>query len=1115
MVSFFLAFLTLVSCTATAGLTQEPDPAPDTVAPASAAEPDPEGEAQEPEADPEEEEDDGEPKLDEGLLSAFAFRSVGPALMSGRISDLAIDPVAPNTWYVAAGSGNLWKTENAGTTFTPIFDDQSSYSIGCVTIDPSDHHTLWVGTGEAVGGRHVGFGDGVYRSQDGGGSFTKRGLEATEHISKIVVDPRDSRIVYVAAQGPLWSGGGERGLYKTTDGGGHWEQILAAGEYTGVTDVVIDPRDPQVLYAATHQRLRTVWALMNGGPESGIHKSTDGGATWEELANGLPGADMGKISLALSPQDADVVYATIELGERSGGFWVSSDAGASWEKRSDYISGGTGPHYYQEVWADPHHAGTIYQANVRLGRSEDGGATWSSVSKDTKHVDNHAVAFHPQDPDFLLVGCDGGLYVSYDRGATYRFFETLPLTQFYKLDLDNDWPVYNIVGGTQDNNTQYGPSRTLNRQGIRNSDWRIILGGDGHDNAIDPTNPDIIYGESQQGYIRRFDRRSGESIDIRPQPGPGEDYFRFNWDSPILISPHDPSRIYFGSNFLHRSDDRGDSWTTISDDLSHQRDRLTLPMMDRVWGLDAVWDVYAMSMYGNITSISESPLVEGLLYVGTDDGRLHVSEDGGDSWRSVDGIGDLPSSAFINDVKADLHDADSVYLCLDNHKEGDYSPYLMKSSDRGRTWSSMASDLPERHLVWRIVQDHLKPELFFLGTEFGIFATLDAGEHWLQMKGGLPTIPFRDLAIQKRENDLVGASFGRSFYVLDDYAPMRALNQAFVQEEMHILPVRDSLLYRPTDMLGGRHGSQGDSHYSSDNPEFGAVIRYYLRDGLKSLEAQRAELEKDLLKDGEDTPYPGWDALRAEQDEEDPALILEIHDARGNLVRRLDAPSGKGMQSVAWDLRHAGNATGAGGGGPMALAGTYHVTAVRMQDGVSVPWGNTQSITLSDLLHPELDHIDRAAAMAWQEEIGRRQNVVGGSLRVLDAALGDVVAMKDAVRGGRASDLDLGDRLRVMELELQAQRRAIAGDDLRSRHGHEGAPSIQSRLRGARWGGFGYANNPTTTMREQADLAWTEFEGLHGSLQVMLEVDVPAIKAEVDAAGVGWTSGRGLPALER
>ncbi|MHC4379616.1 MAG: WD40/YVTN/BNR-like repeat-containing protein, partial [Planctomycetota bacterium] len=771
--------------------------------------------------------------------------------------------------------------------------------------------------------------------------------------------------------------------------------------------------------------------------------------------------------------------------------------------------------YYQEIWADPHHEGTVYQANVRLGRTEDGGSTWGSVSKGTKHVDNHAVAFHPQDPDFLLVGCDGGLYVSYDRGENYRYFETLPLTQFYKLDVDNDWPVYHIVGGTQDNNTQYGPSRNLNSQGIRNSDWRIVLGGDGHDNAIDPTNPDIIYGESQQGFIRRFDRRSGESIDIRPQPGPGEDYFRFNWDSPILISPHDPSRIYFGSNFLHRSDDRGDSWTTISPDMSHQRDRLAMPMMDRVWGLDAVWDVYAMSMYGNITSISESPLVQGLLYVGTDDGRVHVSENGGDSWRAVEKIGDLPPSAFINDVKADLHDADTVYLCLDNHKEGDYNPYLMRSTDRGRTWESMASDLPERHLVWRIVQDHVKPELFFLGTEFGIFTTLDAGEHWLEMKGGLPTIPFRYLAIQQRENDLVGASFGRSFYILDDYAPMREIDEAFVQEEMHILPVRDSLLYRPTNMLGGRHGSQGDSHYSSDNPEFGAVIRYYLRDGLKSLEAQRAEGDKELAKEGGDTPYPGWDTLRAEQEEEGPQMILEIHDARGGLVRRLEASSGKGMQSVTWDLRHSGNATGSGGRGPLALAGTYHVTAKRLQGGVSTPWGNSQSITLADLLHPELDHVDRAAAMAWQEEVGRRQNVVGGSLRVLDEALGDVAAMKDAVRGGRATDLGLADRLRAMEVELQRQRRAIAGDDLRTRHGHEGAPNIQSRLRGARWGGFGYANNPTTTMREQADLAWSDFEGLHDDLSRLLEDAVPTLKAEVDAAGVGWTSGRGLPALER
>ncbi|MFG0320567.1 MAG: WD40/YVTN/BNR-like repeat-containing protein, partial [Planctomycetota bacterium JB042] len=831
----------------------------------------------------------------ETAVRGLKMRSIGPALMSGRIADLAIDPVKPNTWYVAVGSGGVWKTVNAGTTWTPIFDDHGSYSIGCVTIDPSDRHTIWVGTGEAVGGRHVGFGDGVYRSRDGGKSFENVGLKESEHVAKIVVDPRDPDVVWVAAQGPLWSSGGERGLYRTTDGGETWTRHLAAGPYTGVTDVAIDPRDPDVVYAATHQRHRTVAALIDGGPESGIHKSTDGGATWRRLKRGLPSGDVGKIALAVSPQRPDVVYATIELPGGEGGFWRSSDRGESWEKKSDYVSGGTGPHYYQELWADPHRFDVLYQANVVLGRTEDGGATWEGLRREGKHVDNHAVAFHPTDPDFLLVGCDGGLYRSYDRAETYAYTANLPLTQFYKVDVDDDWPVYHVVGGTQDNNTQYGPARTLTRNGIRNADWRITIGGDGHDCAIDPVDPDIVYCESQQGYLRRFDRRTGESVDIRPQPGPGEENFRFNWDSPIHISPHSHTRLYFGSKILHRSDDRGDSWTSVSGDLSRGLDRLTMPMMGRVWSIDAIWDLRAMSKFGNVTSISESPLVEGLIYVGTDDGLVQVTEDGGGSWRRVDRIEGVPEFAFVNDVKADRHDADTVYAALDHHKTGDFAPYLVKSTDRGRTWASIAGDLPDRHLVWRVIQDHVDPDLLFAGTEFGAFVTVDGGGSWTKLAGA-PTIPFRDLEIQRRENDLVGATFGRSFWVLDDYSPLRFLDEeSLVTAEFRLFPVRKALLYVEDDRLGGERGSQGDAYHVAENPPFGAVFTCWLRDGLKTRRAARREAEKEVAKEGGDTPRPDWDELEREEREAAPTVVLEILDASGAVVDRIAGPTKAGL----------------------------------------------------------------------------------------------------------------------------------------------------------------------------------------------------------------------------
>jgi photosystem II stability/assembly factor-like uncharacterized protein len=665
-------------------------------------------------------------KLAAGTFAGLGLRSIGPALMSGRIADIAVHPTDRSLWYVAVGSGGVWKTVNAGTTWESIFDGQPSYSIGCVTLDPTDPQTVWVGTGENVGGRHVGFGDGVYKSLDGGKSWKQMGLAASEHIGNIVVDPRDANVVYVAAQGPLWSAGGDRGLYKTTDGGATWERILGGGEYTGVNEVHMDPRDPDTLYASTHQRFRTVAALVNGGPESGIHKSTDGGVTWRELTNGLPEEDMGKIGLAISPQNPDVVYATIELAYRKGGFWRSADRGETWEKRSDYVSGATGPHYYQEIFASPHKLDRVYAMDSDLNVTEDGGKTFVEVNEENKHGDNHALVFDPDDPDYLLNGSDGGVYESFDLGKSWKFVANLPVTQFYKVAVDYDEPFYNVVGGTQDNSTQHGPSRTDSANGIRNMDWMITVFADGHQPAIDPTNPDIIYSEWQQGNQVRHDRKTGEIVYIQPQPEPGDAPERWNWDSPILISPHDPARIYVASQRVWRSDDRGDSWRPISGDLSRHEDRLTLPMMGRVWSDDALWDLLAMSNFNNVTSISESPLVDGLFYAGTDDGLVQVTENGGQSWRRIDGLPGVPARAFVNDIKADLHDAGTVYVALDNHKEGDFAPYLLKSTDRGATWTSIVGDLPARHLVWRLVQDHVNPDLLFVGTEFGILPSTAA-----------------------------------------------------------------------------------------------------------------------------------------------------------------------------------------------------------------------------------------------------------------------------------------------------------------------------------------------------------------------------------------------------
>ena len=1061
-------------------------------------------------------------KLNTDLLAgALKFRSVGPAFMSGRIGDVAIDPVEPNTWYVAVASGGLWKTTNAGTTFEPIFDDKPSYSMGCVSIDPSVHTTVWLGTGENNGGRHIGFGDGIYVSQDSGKSWQHRGLEKSEHVSKILVDPRNSDVIFAASQGPLWSPGGQRGLFKSTDGGTTWRLVLGPGRfggehgsgltdedqaavneesYTGVTDVVFDPTNPDVLYAATHQRHRNVWAIINCGPEAGIFKSTDGGESWSKLANGLPGGDVGKISLQVSPQKSNIVYATIELPGRKGGFWRSEDHGASWTKTSDFVSGGTGPHYYQELWADPHRFGVLYQANNYFMRSEDNGDTWVNIEGRHKHVDNHAVAFHPLDRDFLLVGCDGGVYRTYDYCQTWLFCPNLPLTQFYKVAVDYDYPFYNIAGGTQDNNSQYGPSRTRNTQGIRNSDWRITIGGDGHDTAIDPKDPNIIYAESQQGFLRRFDRRTGESIRIQPQPDGEEESYRFNWDSPILISPHDHQRLYFGSQYLHRSDDRGDSWRKVSPDLSRNRNRYELPTMGRVHSVDAGYDLYAMSQHSNITSISESPLEEGLLYVGTDDGLIQVSEDGGQNWRKVERIFDVPELFFVNDIKADLHDPNTVYACIDDHKTGDYQPYVVKSTDRGLTWELMVGNLPDKHLCWRMVQDHVKQELFFLATEFGIFATLNTGEQWFKLGGGLPTISFRDLEIQTRENDLVAASFGRSFYVLDDYSLLRHATEETLAEDFHLFPVRRAFWYVQDNRLGGRKGYQGDSLYNAENPDYGAVIRYHVKEGWKSKAAKRKEREAKIRKAGGDVPTPSFEELQAEQDEIPPRHYLDISDAAGTVVARLDLSASEGIHKVVWGMRYEGLLSR--GGGPLVAPGKYTAQAFRSAAAEAAAIGNSVTLELESIVTPTLPLADREEVLKQVEQMGLVANRSQSLHRKLDDKQKAVTELITRIKNHPKGTAELLDQAQRLRQRMETFDRQMNGDELKDDRWAMSKPGINQRIGRALGIALSGTHGPTKAAIEQYEIGKQQFEQIEPKINELLDQDLPALENAIDAARI-------------
>ena len=1053
----------------------------------------------------------------------LTWRNLGPALMSGRIADIVLHPDDPSVRYVAVGSGGVWKTVNAGTTWEPIFDDQGSYSIGALGLDPSNPATLWVGTGENVGGRHVGYGDGIYVTHDGGASWQRRGLETSEHLSTIVVHPEDSDTVWVAAQGPLWSPGGERGLYRTTDGGETWTRTLGDDEWTGVTDVLIDPRNPDRIYAATWQRHRTVAAYMGGGPLSGIHRSEDGGVTWTELTEGLPEGNMGKIGLAMSSGNPDVIYAAIETDRREGGLWASTDRGATWEKRSDAVGGGTGPHYYQELYANPHHQGWLYLMSNTTQVSKDGGHTFEPLNNENKHVDDHAVAFHPTDRDYIMIGSDGGLYESFDHTETWRFVDNLPITQFYKVAVDDDEPFYNVYGGTQDNNSQGGPSRTDNVHGIRNSDWFVTLGGDGHQSATEPGNPDIVYAEWQQGNLARFDRTTGEVVYIKPQGEPGDPPERFNWDAPILVSPHQPTRLYFASQRVWRSDDRGDSWTPISGDLTRDEDRVLQPILGRQQSWDSPWDMYAMSQFHTITSLAESPLVEGLLYVGTDDGLLRVREGADAEWRRIEAaaLPGVPERAFVNDVKADLHDADTVYVALDNHKEGDYRPFLLKSADRGRTWTSIAADLPERHLVWRLVQDHEKADLMFAATEFGVFFTPDGGERWIELEGGMPTIAVRDLAIQRRENDLVAATFGRGFYVLDDYSLLRSVDDELLDREAALFGSRPADWYIERGVLGtNRNASQGDSFYTADNPPFGAVLGYWLRDTIQTREQKRREAEKPKLEAGEDTPFPGWEAVEAERREQDPAVVLTVRDAAtGAVVRRLRGPATAGLHRVAWDLRFpAHQAIGVEGSyfspevrGPLAGPGTYTVDMATVVDGTTTAVGEPVEIEVERITEGALPGAPVEEVVAFWSRVADVERATTALAQALPRLEERIAQLREAVARTRSAPDGLDLQMEAASDRFEDLKRRLQGTEGANTIGHLEAPTLSDRLFVANYGTSFSTYGPTPTHVRQIELAEQELEEVRESFGELVDVAIPALEREILAAGGPWVPGMPLP----
>jgi photosystem II stability/assembly factor-like uncharacterized protein len=1053
---------------------------------------------------------DDKPIFSSSTFKAMELRNIGPAYMSGRIADIAIDQNNPSTWYTAVGSGGVWKTTNAGNTWTPIFDKQAVYSIGDVTIAPSNSNIIWVGTGENNGGRHISFGDGVYKSVDGGQTWNNVGLEKSEHISDIIIHPTNPDIVWVSAQGPLWSGGGERGLYKTTDGGDTWKQVLTpADKWTGVTSLLIDPRNPDKLYAATWARQRSIAVYVGTNEGAGIHTSDDGGETWTELKTGLPEGNMGKIGMAISPMNPDVLYATIETDNRKGGFYRSADQGASWTKVSDEIGAGTGPHYYQEIFADQHQFDRVYIASNYSKVSDDGGKTWTPINTKRKHVDDHAMAFHPTDPDFVLMGSDGGIYMSHDRMANWRFMANLPLTQFYKVAPDDSKPFYMIYAGAQDNSTQGGPSRTMREEGIKNKDWFLTLGGDGHQPAVEPGNPDIMYSQWQQGNLTRVDMTTKEGVYVKPQPLPGDPAERYNWDAPINVSSHDPARIYFASQRVWRSDNRGDSWTAVSGDLTQDRNRMHMPMMGRTWSVEAGWDLYAMTEFHTIANFSESPVDENILWAGTDDGIIQVTTNGGESWKKIelDDIKGIPATAYVNDIRADLYDPNTVYVALDNHKYGDYKPYLIKSTNLGKKWTSLADDLPAKHLVWRIVQDHVNKDLMFIGTEFGVFFTVNGGIKWVELDGGMPTISTRDVKIQRRENDLVAGTFGRGIYILDDYAPLRALTEKSMEQ--------DALLFAPSRpvkwfQLDTRHtDSDGDDRFAAENPAHGATLTYFLKDSLLTAKGKRQEAEKKLLEDEKYPKYPSWEAIEAEIQEPEPAVYIEIRDNAGDVINRVAGSTKKGLHRITWDMKYSNTTPltkkDSKNNGLMALPGTYSATLFKREGATVTQLAEPVQFTLESIYEGALEGASAEEITTYGNALTKAQKRAMSSTTVLKQVKDTMALLRVAIDRTPSNVTQFEAQFASIQSEINDINKAFTGLESRNRKGIKPA-NIMSRLRYAR-SALNSSYGPTQQHKDQLGYAEDELSQVIARIKTLHETTLPALQQAVVNEGGPWTAG--------
>jgi photosystem II stability/assembly factor-like uncharacterized protein len=824
-------------------------------------------------------------------FKSLEFREIGPAIMGGRIDDFAVVEKNPSIVYAGMASGGVWKTTNNGTTWEPVFDKESVSTIGDIAIAPSDPAIVWVGTGEPNNRQSSSWGDGVYKSLDSGKTWKKMGLEATRHIGRVAVHPKNPDVVYVAALGHLWGPNPERGVYKTSDGGKTWSQVLKINDDTGVSDIAMDPESPDTLYAAAYERRRTPYGFNGGGPDGGIYKTTDGGATWKKLAKGLPyenGGETGRIGLDIYQKNTNIVYAMIQ--HEKGGIYRSEDKGETWKKMSDTDPR---PSYYSQVRIDPNNDLRIWVLGAPMYYSEDGGKTFTTQRIRGIHGDYHAFWIDPADSNHVIAGTDGGIHWSYDGGKSWDFLNNIAIGQFYEVSVDNEKP-YHVCGGLQDNASWCGPSATLARDGIRNWDWSLMPGGDGFYAAIDPVEPWIVYTESQDGHISRLDSRTHQMHEIMPRAKMSDPHYRFQWNSPVAISAFDHKTVYYGGNHLFKSTNRGDTWELLGGDLTSGVDRNKLQIFGKVPDKTTLSRHDGVQEYPTITTLSESPLTASVLWVGTDDGNVQVTKDGGKTWKNVAGkVPGVSKGTYVSRVVASRAGEGAAFVTFDGHRSDDTGVYIYVTSDYGESWKLIRNGIPDAAGTVHVVREHPRnTNLLFAGTEFGLWTSPDRGANWMALKNNLPAVPVDDIQIQARENDLVLATHGRSIWILDDVTPIEKMDGAIATTDLTLFQPKAATAWH----LARRQWFAGQKTFTGKNPPYGAVLSYYLKAAVPA-EAPKKDKDEKAKKDApEAQPKDG-------AEKKDGKVKITVLDREGKIIREFDGPGAAGVNRTNWDLR--------------------------------------------------------------------------------------------------------------------------------------------------------------------------------------------------------------------